>query len=130
MRTRFRIAAPPLRTVLDTPKRRGSRDPRQIGANMANKKPEPEVQTAQVMFSVDGTKQVVAARSERDSADRHAVNGDLLAWGDYNESMPARRHRYLLRVFRVGDLRGILRELRRGLRRPRGSREPRHSYKD
>lgn len=23
------------------------------------------------------------------SADRHAVNGDLLAWGDYNEQMTA-----------------------------------------
>lgn len=49
--------------------------------------PEPERQTAQVMFTVDGTKHVVAARSEQDSADAHAVNGDLLAWGDYNEMM-------------------------------------------
>ena len=48
-------------------------------------KPKPEAQTAQVMFTADGTKHVVAARSERDSADRHAVNGDLIAWGDYNE---------------------------------------------
>ena len=47
--------------------------------------PKPEAQTAQVMFTADGTKHVIAARSERDSADRHAVNGDLIAWGDYNE---------------------------------------------
>ena len=39
------------------------------------------------MFTVDGTKHVVAARSDQDSADAHAVNGDLLAWGDYNEMM-------------------------------------------
>lgn len=48
---------------------------------------KPERQTAQVMFTVDGTKHVVAARSDQDSADSHAVNGDLLAWGDYNELM-------------------------------------------
>jgi len=54
---------------------------------MTDKNPEPERQTAQVMFTVDGTKHVVAARSEQDSADAHAVNGDLLAWGDYNELM-------------------------------------------
>ena len=48
---------------------------------------KPEQQTAQVMFTVDGTKHVVAARSDQDSADSHAVNGDLLAWGDYNEIM-------------------------------------------
>ena len=48
-------------------------------------KPKPDAQTAQVMFTADGTKHVIAARSEQDSADRHAVNGDLIAWGDYNE---------------------------------------------
>ena len=48
---------------------------------------KPERQTAQVMFTVDGTKHIVAARSDQDSADAHAVNGDLLAWGDYNEIM-------------------------------------------
>ena len=50
------------------------------------KPPEPR-QTAQVMFAPDGTLHVVAARSEADAADSHAVNGDLLAWGDYNEMM-------------------------------------------
>ena len=44
-------------------------------------------QTAQVMFDATGRLHVVAARSEADSADAHAVNGDLLAWGDYNEQM-------------------------------------------
>jgi hypothetical protein len=48
---------------------------------------EPDRQTAQLMFLANGTKVIVAARSDRDSADRHAVNGDLLAWGDYNELM-------------------------------------------
>lgn len=48
-------------------------------------KPKPDAQTAQVMFTADGIRHVIAAPSERDSADRHAVNGDLLAWGDYNE---------------------------------------------
>jgi hypothetical protein len=47
-----------------------------------------ERQTAQVMFSVDGTKHVVAARPETD-VDRAMVNGDLLAWGDYNAQMKA-----------------------------------------
>jgi hypothetical protein len=51
--------------------------------------PEPERQTAQLMFLANGTKVIVAARSDVDSADRHAVNGDLLAWGDYNEMMLA-----------------------------------------
>ena len=48
---------------------------------------KPERQTAQVMFLPDGTLTSVAARSDQDSADSHAVNGDLLAWGDYNELM-------------------------------------------
>ena len=48
---------------------------------------KPEQQTAQVMFTVDGTKHVVAARSDQDSADSHAVNGDLLEWANYNELM-------------------------------------------
>lgn len=51
---------------------------------MPAKKPEAEKQTAQVMFTADGTKHVVAARPETD-VDRAMVNGDLLAWGDYNE---------------------------------------------
>jgi hypothetical protein len=54
---------------------------------MTDKNPEPERQTAQVMFTAEGNLHVVAARSEADSADAHAVNGDLLAWGDYNEMM-------------------------------------------
>ena len=48
---------------------------------------KPERQTAQVMFTVDGTKHIVAARSDQDSADSHAVNGDLLEWANYNELM-------------------------------------------
>jgi len=48
---------------------------------------EPDRQTAQLMFLADGTKVIVAALSPRDLADRYAVNGDLLAWGDYNELM-------------------------------------------
>ena len=56
-----------------------------VGKETMTDKPKPNAQTAQVMFTADGTKHVIAARSERDSADRHAVNGDLLAWGDYNE---------------------------------------------
>lgn len=46
-----------------------------------------ERQTAQSMFLPDGTITSVAARSEQDSADAHAVNADIFAWGDYNELM-------------------------------------------
>ena len=46
---------------------------------------KPERQTAQSMFLPDGTLTSVAARSDADSADSHAVNGDLLEWANYNE---------------------------------------------
>jgi len=46
-----------------------------------------ERQTAQSMFLPDGTLTSVAARSDADSADAHAVNADIFAWGDYNELM-------------------------------------------
>lgn len=50
---------------------------------MPDPAPEPpRAHASQVMFTTTGETVNVAARTERDSADRHAVNGDLFAWGD------------------------------------------------
>jgi len=46
-------------------------------------------QTGQFMFDAQGKTHMVAAPSEADAADRHATNGDLLAWADYNAQRDA-----------------------------------------
>ena len=58
-----------------------------LQSRMADRFATEPRQTAQVMFGPRGTLRVVAAHSEADAADSHAINGDLLAWGDYNEQM-------------------------------------------